>query len=143
MELLNNIPPAFLLIIGAIALLALPTTARKVGAIALAALSTSSEHVCLQALPGRWHSAPAVNHELLRHAYSLSNLSVTRLAKRTDAASCGYLSLLRLFSFLILFFKSLFQVALLFAPSSPSDGVGDERLIDPEGSKPVDLQVAG
>ena len=38
MELLNNIPPALLLIIGAIALLALPATARKVGAIALAAL---------------------------------------------------------------------------------------------------------
>ena len=38
MELLNNIPPAFLLIIGAIALLALPANARKVGAIALAAL---------------------------------------------------------------------------------------------------------
>ena len=38
MELLNNTPPAFLLIIGAIALLALPATARKVGAIALAAL---------------------------------------------------------------------------------------------------------
>ena len=38
MELLNNIPPAFLLIIGAIALLALPANGRKVGAIALAAL---------------------------------------------------------------------------------------------------------
>ena len=38
MELLNNIPPAFLLIIGAIALLALPANARKVGAIALAAI---------------------------------------------------------------------------------------------------------
>ena len=44
MELLNNIPPAFLLIIGAIALLALPATARKVGAIALAALGFSPSH---------------------------------------------------------------------------------------------------
>ena len=39
MELLNNTPPALLLIIGALALMALPATARKAGAIALAIIS--------------------------------------------------------------------------------------------------------
>ena len=38
MTLLDNIPPAFLLIIGAFILLILPATVRKIGAIALAAL---------------------------------------------------------------------------------------------------------
>lgn len=38
MGLLNTIPPALLLIVGAFALLVLPATARKVGAIALAAI---------------------------------------------------------------------------------------------------------
>ena len=36
MTLLNNLPPAFLLIIGALILVILPATARKVGAITLA-----------------------------------------------------------------------------------------------------------
>ena len=39
MGLLNTIPPALLLIVGAFALLVLPATARKVGAIALAAIA--------------------------------------------------------------------------------------------------------
>ena len=39
MELLNNTPPALLLIIGALVLLALPATARKAGAIAIAIIS--------------------------------------------------------------------------------------------------------
>ena len=39
MELLNNTPPALLFIIGALALMALPATARKAGAIALAIIS--------------------------------------------------------------------------------------------------------